>query len=71
MNPTSLPQTSQCGAHFLTILQRLHRQLVDLCPLFTQFEALVYFVWRNHHHAVQICNNEVSRIDREWLCLLW
>ena len=71
MNLTLLSQTSEGGAHFLAVLQSLHRQLVNLATLFAELKTLVDLVGRNNHYAIYVCNNEISRVDCERLCLLW
>jgi hypothetical protein len=71
MTKKSLSQSSKRSAHLLAGLQCLHSQLVDLSPLFADLNTLIYLVGRNHNYAIQICDDEVSRVDREWLCLLW
>ena len=69
MTTKSLSQSSKRGAHLLTGLQCLHSQLVDLGPLFADLNTLIYLVGRDHNYAVQIGHDEVSGVDREWLCL--
>lgn len=70
MNILLLSQPSECSAHLLAILQCLHRQLINLGTLFTELKTLVDLVGRNNHHAIYVCNNEISRINCERLCLL-
>lgn len=67
----SLSQSSERGAHLLACLQCLHSQLVDLGTLFADLNALVYLVGRDHNNAIQICDDKVTGVDFEWLCLLW
>lgn len=71
MTKTSLSQSSERGAHLLTTFQRLHRQGIYLGALFADLETLVDLVRRNYHDTVQICYDQISRIDRERLRLLW
>ena len=71
MTTESLSQSSKGGTHLFAGLQCLHSQLVDLGPLFADLNALVYLVGRNYYYAIQIRDNQVSRVDRERLCLLW
>jgi len=71
MTTKSLSQSSKRGAHLLAGFQCLNGQLVDLGPLFADLNTLIYLVRRNHNYTIQICHDEVSRIDREWLVLFW
>lgn len=71
MTTTSLSQSSKRGTHLLPSLQRLHSQFIDFGPLFANLDKLIDFAGRNHDYTVQICHNEVTRVDREWLRLFW
>jgi hypothetical protein len=71
MTTTSLSQPSKRGTHLFSGLQRLHSQCIDLSPLLADLDKLIDFAGRNHDYAIQICHNEVSRVNREWLRLLW
>ena len=57
----------ECLLNGSTILDICHASIIDLLTLSTQLDHLVYILGREDHYSIDVCDDDVVRID----CYCW